>query len=398
MRAAATTLALLLLPALAAPQASPPPAASPRASRTAPPQAPPRPPDLEAIVASIQKGDRAGAERQLRRIVGSTGSPAARQLLARLYFDDKRDAEALVELRKAALAGPLPRDLGLRLAGAEIADGHPALAEQQLRSVARRFDSVQALMELARLQTRQKNTAGALATLESARALAPNSEDVLNAFAQVSLTVAAPVPALQVLEPLARMCPTVARYHYMLGVALMQAGDIQSSVAPLREADRLEPDRPTTLIALGLVLNSQLMYVEAKPYLLRALDLEPENVDGVAALAESEQGLGELAPAETHALRAIARQSDHAIANLALGMVRMQQERYEEACAALETALRSDPASPKPAYQLSLAWARRGDQAQSKRYLEIYRQRVRAVDMRLQEVQAKTGISGGMKR
>jgi Tfp pilus assembly protein PilF len=89
---------------------------------------------------------------------------------------------------------------------------------------------------------------------------------------------------------------------------------------------------------------------------------------------------------------------DHAIGNYALGMVRMKQERYEEACAALETALRSDPASPKAPYQLSLAWARRGDEAQSKKYLEIYRQRVREIDMRLAEVQAKTGISGGMKR
>jgi tetratricopeptide (TPR) repeat protein len=206
------------------------------------------------------------------------------------------------------------------------------------------------------------------------------------------------MPALQVLEPLARMCPTVAQYQYMLGVALMQVGDIESSIAPLREADRLEPDRPFTLIALGLVLNTQRMYGDARTCLLRALDLEPDNVDGVAALAESEQGLGELEAAETHALRAIARVRDHAIGNYALGMVRMKQERYEEACAALETALRSDPASPKAPYQLSLAWARRGDEAQSKKYLEIYRQRVREIDMRLAEVQAKTGISGGMKR
>ncbi len=385
MRTGATTIALLLLAALGAPQAAAPPAS-------------PRPPDLKAVVAQIEKGDTAGAEWQLRRIIASSGDPAARQLLARLCLDQKRDAEAIVELRKAALAGPLPRDLGLRLAAAEIADGHPALADQQLRAVAQRYKSVQALMELARLQTRQKDTAGALSTLEKARDLAPNSEAVLNAFAQVALSVRAPVPALQVLEPLARMCPTVAQYHYMLGIALMQAGDIQSSAAPLREADRLEPDRPFTLIALGLVLNSQRMYGEAKPYLLRSLDLEPDNVDGVAALAESEEGLGELEAAETHALRALARVSDHAIGNLALGMVRMKQERYEEACAALETALRSDPASPKPPYQLSLAWARRADQAQSKKYLEIYRQRVRAIDMRLQEVQAKTGLSGGMKR
>ena len=385
MRTGAIALALLLLPALAAPQAAPPPAA-------------PRPPDFKAIVAQIEKGDTAGAERQLRRIIASSGDPTARQLLARLCFDQKRDAEAIVELRQAARAGTLPRDLGLRLAAAEIADGHPALAELQLRAVAERHKSVQALMELARLQTRQKETTGALASLEEARALAPNAEDVLNAFAQVSLSLRAPVPALQVLEPLARMCPTVAQYHYMLGIALMQAGDIQSSTAPLREADRLEPDRPFTLVALGLVLNTQRMYGEAKPYLVRSLDLEPDNVDAVAALAESEEGLGELEAAETHALRALARVSDHAIGNLALGMVRMKQERYEEACAALETALRSDPASPKPPYQLSLAWARRGDEAQSKKYLEVYRQRVGEIDMRLKQVQAKTGISGGMKR
>ncbi len=385
MRTAAATLALLFLPALAAPQAAPPPSA-------------PRPPDLKAIVAQIEKGDTAGAERRLRRIIASSGDPAARQLLARLCLDQKRDAEAIVELRKAALAGPLPRDLGLRLARAEIADGHPALAEQQLRAVAERYRSVQSLMELARLQTRQKDAPGALSTLEKARDLAPNSEAVLSAFAQVALSMQAPVPALQVLEPLARMCPTVAQYQYLLGVALLQVGDIQSSIAPLREADRLEPDRPLTLIALGLALNTQRMYGEAKPCLLRALDLEPDNVDGVAALAESEQGLGELEAAETHALRALARAPDHAIGNLALGMVRMQQERYEEACAALEKALRADPASPKAPYQLSLAWARRGDEAQSKKYLEIYRQRVRDIDVRLEEVQAKTGISGGMKR
>ncbi|MGE5125628.1 MAG: tetratricopeptide repeat protein [Betaproteobacteria bacterium] len=382
MRTGAAALALLLLPGLAAPQA-------------APPQAARRPPELGAVVAQIERGDTAGAERQLRRMVASSGNAAARQLLARLLFDQHRDAEAIVELRKAALLGPLPRDLGLRLATAEIADGHPALAEQQLRAVATRYKSVQALLELARLQTRQKNAAAALVSLREARSLAPNSEDVLNAFAQVSLSLRAPVPALQVLEPLARMCPTTGQYQYMLGVGLMQVGDIESSVAPLREADRLEPDRPSTLIALGLVLNTQRLYGDAKPHLLRALDLEPDNVDGVAALAESEEGLGELEAAETHALRALARAGDHAIGNLALGMVRMKQERYEEACAALEKALAADPASPKAPYQLSLAWARRGDEAQSKKYLEIYRQRVQSIDTRLAEVRAKTGISGG---
>ena len=95
MSAAAATLALLLLAAPGAPQATVP------SSRPAAP----RPPDLKAIAALIEKGDTAAAERQLQRIIASSGDPAARQILARLRFEQKRDAEAIVELRKAAPRG-----------------------------------------------------------------------------------------------------------------------------------------------------------------------------------------------------------------------------------------------------------------------------------------------------
>jgi tetratricopeptide (TPR) repeat protein len=410
---------------------------APQAAKTAP--APPRPAtpaaaavDLRPVAALIEKGQLTAAEEQLRRVLARSNDAAARDLLgvvlaqqgrgaeaerefrqaiavnpalrgahqhlARLYLEQKREAEAIAELRRAVALGPLERDLGLKLAAAELAEGHPVLAERQLRAVAERYDSVTALMELAKLQVRQKNLAAALSTLARARTLAPNSEEALNASAQVWLTMRTPVPALQVLEPLARICPSVAQYRYMLGVALMQAGDVPAATDVLKEAERLDPARPSTLFALGLVLNTQKMYGEARPYLVRGLALEPDSVDGMAALAESEEGLGELAQAEEHAQRALARSADHAIGNLALGMVRMKQERYEEACAALEKAIAADPTSPKTPYQLSLAWTRRGDQAQAKKYFDLYRQRIREIDMRLEEVRAKTGIGGGMKR
>ncbi len=426
MSLASLGLALLLL-ATGAGQAATT-AAPARATRTSSPAV-----DLKPIVALIEKGELEAAEGQLRRILAREPRPAARDLLgvvlvrrgqaeeaerqfreaiaadpaqrsahqhlARLYIEQSREAEAIVELRRAAALGPLERDLGLRLAAAEIADGHPVLAERQLRSVAERYHSVRALVELARLQTRQKQTSAALVTLREARALAPNSEDVLNASAQVSLAARAPVPALQVLEPLARICPSVAQYHYMLGVALMQAGDVQASAEALREAERLDPGRPFTQVALGLVLNTQKLYGDAKPHLVRSLDLEPDNVEAMAALAEAEVGLDELPAAELHAQRALARASDNPVGNFALGMVRMKQERYEEACQALERAVVADPASPKAPYQLSLAYARRGDELQARKYLDLYRQRVRDIDRRLEEVRAQTGIAGmGMKR
>jgi tetratricopeptide (TPR) repeat protein len=300
----------------------------------------------------------------------------------------------VAELRRAAKIGSLDRDLALRLAGVEQAAGNRVLAERQLRSAADRFRSVQALLQLARIQSGQGDAAGALESLGRARSLAPNSEDVLSAAAQVSLAVRAPLPAILALEPLTRMCPTVAQYPYLLGVALMQAGDMIGAVDPLQQSQRLEPNRVLTLVALGLALNGRKMYADAKPGLVRALELEPDNVEAIAALAEAEDGLGELAEAEAHAQRALARASGHATANLVLGMVRMKQERYAEARVALERAVAGDPASPKAYYQLSLAHARLGDEAGAQRQVQLYQQKLREIDERVNQLRTATGVSG----
>jgi tetratricopeptide (TPR) repeat protein len=401
--------------------------AAPAIGQTA--AAPVAAPDLKAVAALIAKRQLGPAERQLRQILARGGGAAARGLLgvvlvqqgkaeeaeaefqralrasptladvrqhlARLYLAQGKEDQALVELRRAAETAPLARDLALKLAGAEQAAGHPALAERQLRSAADRFESVEALLQLARLQSSRKDAAGALESLRRARALAPNSEDVLSASAQVALAVRAPVPAILALEPLTRMCPTVAQYSYLLGVALMQAGDMPAAVEPLQQAERLEPDRALTLVALGLALNGRKLYADAKPALLHALQLEPDNVEAVAALAEAEDGLGELADAEAHAQRALAAAGGHATANLVMGLVRMKQERYAEARDALERAVAGDPGSPKAHYQLSLAYARLGDEVSARKHVELYQRKLAEIEERVNQLRTATGLSGG---
>ena len=63
------------------------------------------------------------------------------------------------------------------------------------------------MLLLSRLQSEDGDAAGALDTLRKARALAPNSEEVLSAFAQMSLAAGAPIPAAVTLEALKRMSP-----------------------------------------------------------------------------------------------------------------------------------------------------------------------------------------------
>jgi tetratricopeptide (TPR) repeat protein len=190
----------------------------------------------------------------------------------------------------------------------------------------------------------------------------------------------------------------VGHYHYLQGIALMQAGDMEAAVEPLKEAERLEPNQPLTLIALGTVLVDRGSYAEAKPNLLRGLDLDPESVDAVAALAEAEEGLGELREAEAHARRALARVSAHATANLVTGMVLTNEERYAEARDALVKAVAANPASPKAHYQLSLAFARLNDGTSARKHLELYHQMLKEREQRVKAVREVTGLFlGGME-
>jgi tetratricopeptide (TPR) repeat protein len=251
--------------------------------------------------------------------------------------------------------------------------------------------SVRELLQHARAQSSAGNAAGALESLRQARTLAPNSEEVLSAFAQVSLAAHAPLPAIGVLEPLTRICPSVAQYRYLLGVALMQVGDLVAAVEALQQAQRLEPDRELTLVALGLALNGRKLYPDAEPHLRRSLELQPGNIEAMAALAEAQEGIGNLQEAESLARRVLASSDAHATANLILGLVLMKQEHYAAARDALIKAVAANPASSRAHYQLSLAYARLGDPAGSEKHLELYRLKLREMEERSNAVRNRTG-------
>jgi tetratricopeptide (TPR) repeat protein len=194
------------------------------------------------------------------------------------------------------------------------------------------------------------------------------------------------------------MCPTVAQYHYMLGVGLMAIGDMPGAVDALVEADRLEPDRALTLLALGLALNNRKQYPEAKGALVRSVELQPESVEAIAALSEAEAGLGDFDAAGRHAQRSLERAPAGATANLVMGLVLIEKRSYAEAREALLKAVAGDPDSPKAAYQLSLVYARLGDEASSQRYLTMYQDNLKAVEARIKMLRAGGSLSDSKVR
>ena len=383
--------------------------------------------DLEAVVAMLQEGRLDQAAGELQRFLAQAENPVARDLLgialsrmgrieeaeqqfsratllapdllaprqhlARLYLQQGRTDNALTELRVAARLGPLERDLALWLADVDLSLGNDSQAEAQLLSVSERFQSVRALLQLARLQARRGQDETAAETVQRALEIAPNSEEVLAARAKVSLSLQAPVPAILALEPLIRMHPTAAEYSYLLGVARLQIGEMAASIEALRQSLELEPDRPLALIALGTSLNAQKRFAEAADVARRSVRLDPENGEALAVLAEAEEGLGEIEAAEEHAIQALARQPEHAGALATIGRIRMAQARYGEARDVFLRAAASAPGSATTHYQLSLAFARLGDRESSSEHLELYRRFRRESDERLIEIRTRAGLA-----
>jgi protein O-GlcNAc transferase len=288
-------------------------------------------------------------------------------------------------------APTLDRDTTLARAQDALAAGRRAEAMRLLRSAADRFRSVRALWQLARLQSEDEDAVGALASLERALALAPNSEEVRGARAELLFAMGRTMEAMQTVAPLTRMCPTVARYHYLLGAARLRQGDAEGAIGSLRSAEQKEPRRASTLIALGRALVESKLYAEAKPYLLRSLELEPENAEAAAVLASAEEGQGNLAAAETLAQRALTRGEGNATAHLVVGLLRLRQEKYGEAKAALLKAVAADASSARAQAALGEVYEKLGDPVGARKHRELERQRRKEIEARVSERRAQAG-------
>ena len=257
--------------------------------------------------------------------------------------------------------------------------------------------SVKALVELARKQMQAKTPALALQTLGKALPLAPNSEEVLGAYADAALAARAPSKALSSLEALCRMAPHEPRYRSSMGTALLQVGDAEAAVASLREAEKLDPNDPATLVALGAALNRQGRFAEARDVLLRALTRDPEALQALAARAEAEAGLGEAEAADARAQRVLARAPADGTANYVLGILRLQQKKYLEARAALEKAAAALPEFPAVHEKLAAACEGAGDGACAGKEKQLARQREKEQQARVKEARRIMGFEAETK-
>jgi len=325
----------------------------------------------------VQQGRDEEAERELRKAIeAGLERPTAHQTLARLIGgrpDDASRAEALALLRRAAELGPLDRDLALVLAGIELAAGRRGSADRQLRSLDKRFGSVEALLLRVGLHRTIGREKQALDAAERATRRAPNSEEVLLTHARLALELDVLTGAGWSVEPLVRMRPGEAEYRFLLGQLWRQRRNMREATEALLEAVELDPGLVSAYLPLGLSLNHESRFEEAKGYLERYLEAHPGNLDALAGLAEAEERLGDPESAERRALAVLERDPAHPRAHLVIGLVRAGRGDFAGAREAFGRAVGADPAMAKAHYQLSLACARLGDRECAAEQLERYK-------------------------
>ena len=245
-----------------------------------------------------------------------------------------------------------------------------------------RHQSAQAYLEAARLQDAAGNHAAAFETVRRPARSAPNSEEVLSAFAQVALATKQPLPAASHAAVADANLPDRRAVSLPARRRAAGMGDLPGASTRWR-AERLEPDRAMTLLALGLVLNNRNQFAEAKAVLSRCLELEPDNIEARRRWPKRKRAR-QPRRRGAHAQRVLTRRPRQRDRQLVLGWSCWNRRDYAEARDALLKAVAAEPDSPKAHYQLSLVYARLGDEANAKKHLEIYQEKLRGDEERIE--------------
>jgi tetratricopeptide (TPR) repeat protein len=216
------------------------------------------------------------------------------------------------------------------LARAHLANGEPALAEENLRNAIEAAPKdVMVRVELAQILMQTGRTESAITLLEEAVKSAPTH-----------------VPAR---ESLAR--------------AYLAKEDFEAARRSAEDLKILAPDKAVGYYLAGVVAQSQNRLDDAQKDLERALELQPTAVDTLAALTRMDLSKGRDAVAIARVQKAIDADSNNVAARNLLGEIYLAQKKYPDAISQLEKAVSTAGQWSLPYRNLALARIASGDAA-----------------------------------
>lgn len=246
-------------------------------------------PDEAAVLAlkRKEKGDIAGAERLLRKILRAASDHARSHYeLGILYLQTGRVEDALIPMRRAAELSPdrSPYQLGLGIA----LEKNKRL-DQAEESYRRAIELEPRLAEnhynLAHLYQEQGRLKDAEAAYRRAVELKSDYVDAHNNLGTVLQLQEKLTEAKATYRQAVSLTPNDADLHYNLGCVLGELEEKAEAENAYRRAIELRPDYGGALLNLSTLLREEYKFEAAEPFAKRALEVTPGDLEVVANYA-----------------------------------------------------------------------------------------------------------------
>ena len=276
----------------------------------------------------------------------------------------------------AALPPPIRNKVPvlLMLGRLEMIAENPVRAAGYLKQAARldpRSEEVLSMQAYVESVTGDKEEA--LRMITRARDLAPRSPRVLADFVALTLRIGKPILAYDAATSLTAMVPDDWEYQYLLGVAALQSGNIETAQKTLERYVQLHANDFRGCLALGMVFAAQQGQTErAQAQLTRCNEIDPANTEARYRLALSFKSQGENSRAIALLEEVVERKPDHAVGLRDLGALYLESGDDVKARSYLERAVALLPKDGDTHFQLARLYNRIGETALAKQHQEIF--------------------------
>jgi len=232
--------------------------------------------------------------------------------------------------------------------------------------------SVEALVAMAEIFAVESKHGDSLLMLEKARALNPDSREVLRHLIVEAMHAGQNDKGLQAAQDLQRKSSELDD-RYLVASVMIQKRQYLPATHILEDYVTQRPEDAKAYLGLGMAYLNLLRYADARQALEHSLQIKPD-------LAEAEYQLGLVAgqqgnrqEANQHWQRAVALQPHHAQALFSLGTMYLESGNLAEAESAFRRSLATDPSNMKAEYDLALVLNKLGKSEEAKQHFERYR-------------------------
>lgn len=249
--------------------------------------------------------------------------------------------------------------LGIR----ELQRKHYSDAEHALRK-ALELDPrlVEAMISLGMLLAETGRASESASMLKNALAIRPDEPDALIALAELRIRENDPAQAKELLQRAIAQKPVRPQALRLLGKIRFDQRDFAGALEIYRQLTSSEKPQASDWVAVGKALINLGRLSEAEAPLREAEKLDPQDIDTLNTLAALHGRRGNAQQALADIERLLAKDSSVAMAWSAKGFALLQLGRLDESIAALETAVRLQP-------DLANAWINLGQALLAKKQL-----------------------------